>query len=229
MTDIKISLAIINRNDVAGARLVIPAIDRNLFFEIFAVDGNSSDGSVDFFNQQNIQTHIIKEGGRGGAMHYAANIAKGDFIIYLSSDGEEDVADLEKFIEKFQQGADMVIASRTMNGAHHKAKEKLGYYHRLLFLKLITALINIFFCGNLTDCWNGYRGFNLKKLRSVEIDAKDFLIEAQQSIRFLKKKFIISEFPTYEKQRVAGNSSNPIFRSGWLHLVMIFREKFFLS
>ncbi|MEQ9115914.1 MAG: glycosyltransferase family 2 protein, partial [Rickettsiales bacterium] len=218
----KVSLAIINKNDVIGARYVIPKIKRELFFEIFSVDGGSTDESIEFFKSENINTVVVNAGGRGGAMRHAAQICKGDYIVYLSTDGEEDANDLGKFIELFKNGADMVIASRTAKGAYHKAKSKITYYHRFLFLKFITKLINIFFKGNLTDCWNGYRGFNIKKLKSVDIDAKDFMIEAQQTIRFLKRKYKIFEFPTHEGNRIAGQSSNPIFKSGIGHLWMLF-------
>lgn len=224
--NLKVSLAIINKNDVEGARDVIPKINKELFIETFAVDGGSTDGSIEFFKSESINTIIVKHGGRGGAMRHAAQICKGDYIVYISTDGEEDANDLGNFIELFESGADMVIASRTAKGAYHKAQSKITYYHRLLFLKFITILINIFFNGNLTDCWNGYRGFNIKKLEFVNIDAKDFMIEAQQTIRFLKKKYKISEFPTHEGNRIGGQSSNPIFKSGFGHLWMLFDEKF---
>ena len=52
------------------------------------------------------------------------------------------------------------------------------------------------------------------------------MIEAQQTIRFLKKKYKIHEFSTHEGNRIAGQSSNPIIKSGILHLWMLFDEKF---
>jgi hypothetical protein len=52
------------------------------------------------------------------------------------------------------------------------------------------------------------------------------MVEAQQTIRFLKKGYRIVEFPTHEGARIAGQSSNPIFKSGWGHLAMLYDEKF---
>lgn len=226
MSEISVTLAIINKNDMVGAKNVIPIINRDLFNFIFVIDGGSEDGSQDYFKSENIVCHEVKNGGRGGAMRYAAKICETDYIVYLSTDGEENPDDLANFINLFKKGADMVIASRTMKGSFHKAQSKITYYHRLLFLKFITKLINIFFHGNLTDCWNGYRGFKIKNLRSTNIDAEDFMIEAQQTIRFLKRGYKISEFPTHEGDRIGGYSTNPILKSGIGHLWILYDEKY---
>ena len=219
-----VTLAILNRNDVAGCRVVIPQVDRTLFHEIFVVDGNSTDGSQEFFSGQNLTTYKNIPGGRGGAMRFAIEKASGTHMIFLSSDGEEDPKDLPKVIDCFAKGADMVIASRLAEGAYHKGQAHWYYMHRLLYLKLITLLINILFGAKLTDCWNGYRGFKLSAVRCVPTDAKDFMIEAQQTIRFLKAGYKVVEFPTREGERVAGKSSNPVLKSGFLHLIMIIQE-----
>lgn len=221
---IKVTLAILNRNDKLGAMQVIPQINTALFHEIFVIDGNSSDGSQEYFRSQGITVHTQAQGGRGGAMRTAIDKATGDYIIFLSTDGEEDPQDLPKFIEEFKRGADLVIASRMMKGGSFKSAHNKFYFHRRLYLRIITILINILFNAQLTDCWNGYRGFRLKDVRTIKTDAEDFLIEAQQTIRFSKLNKKIVEFPTVEGKRIAGKSGNPILKSGILHIVLIFSE-----
>ncbi|MCE3237232.1 MAG: glycosyl transferase family 2 [Gammaproteobacteria bacterium] len=226
---VKITLAILNRNDLAGSRSIIPRINRSLFHEIFVVDGDSTDGSKDYFVSQKLTTYIVASGGRGAAMRFATSKATGTHLVFLSSDGEENPDDLQNFITYFEQGADLVIASRLAKGGYHKGQAHWYYIHRLFYLKFITFLINRMFGAKLTDCWNGYRGFRLEALRSTPTDAEDFMLEAQQTIRFLKRGYCIIEFPTQEGVRVEGGSSNPIIKSGWLHLVMIFQERFLID
>lgn len=223
---IKVSLVIMNKNDLVGAREVIPKIDRSLFHEIFAVDGGSTDGSVEFFRAQGITTYVENKGGRGGAFRFATAQATGDYLVFLSTDGEEDPGDLKEFVRCFEAGADMVIASRLAPGAHHKAMEKIIWLHRMLYLKFYTWLLNLAFGMRLTDCWNGYRGFRRTALASIPTDAKNYLIEAQQTIRFRKAGMKIMEFPTHEGQRIGGQSGNPIFSTGFEHLILLYREKF---
>jgi glycosyltransferase involved in cell wall biosynthesis len=221
-----VSLAILNKNDAEGARVVVPKIDRSRLREIFVVDGNSTDGSIEFFESQDLKVHVESTGGRGGSFRWAAENATGDYLIFLSSDGEEDPNDIPKFIELLDEGADMVIASRMMSGSRHKADGHIKWIHRRLFLRFITFLINVLFKGNLTDCWNGYRAFRLAALRSIPLDANDFMLEAQQTIRFLKAGKMVREFPTREGDRIGGASTNPVLKSGFLHLMMILRERF---
>ncbi len=222
----KVTLVIMNKNDLEGARQVVPRIDRSLFDEIFICDGGSIDGSIRYFESQGLEVCVQREGGRGGAFRTAARRASGDYVVFLSTDGEEDPADLKHFVALFSKGADMVIASRLLPGAHHKARSRWCWIHRLIYLKFVTMLINILWGSRITDCWNGYRGFRLGALRQIETDAEDFLIEAQQTIRFLKAKMDIREFPTREGERIGAASGNPILKSGWGHLVLLFRERF---
>ena len=222
-----VTLVIMNKNDLEGARQVIPKIERSLFSEVFVMDGGSTDGSLEYFHEQGLTVNVLESGGRGGAFRYATEHARGEFVVFFSTDGEEDPADLKQFVRLFGEGADMVIASRTMPGAQHKAGEHWYWLHRLVFLRFITTLINLLFGTRLYDCWNGYRGFRVAALKNVKTDAKNFLIEAQQTIRFHKAGYCIREFPTHEGQRIGGASGNPIFASGWGHLVMIVQEKFF--
>lgn len=222
---VKTTLAILNWNDLAGAQTVVPRIDRSLFHEVFVVDGGSSDGSADYFKAQGLPVHAVTEGGRGGAMRHAVEIARGDFIVFLSTDGEEDPADLKQFIALFEQGADLVIASRLAPGGRHKAQERITWMHRMLYLQFYTSLVNLAFGSGLTDCWNGYRGFRLSALRAIPTDAQGHLIEAQQTMRFLKRGMKVIEFPTREGQRVGRPSGNPILRVGLQHLVLLVREK----
>ena len=223
------SLVILNRNDVAGAKVVLPQIDRSLFSEIFIVDGGSTDGSQALFEELNLKYYSLDQGGRGGAMRFAIEKAKGTHIIFFSTDGEEDPATLTKIIDQFEAGADMVIASRLAPGGKHKAQEKFYWIHRMLYLKFFTFLLNLSFKSSLHDCWNGYRGFKLETLKSIPTDAKDFMIEAQQTMRFLKANKKVVEVPTHEGQRIGGKSGNPIFKSGILHIFMLFKEKFIVK
>jgi len=122
------------------------------------------------------------------------------------------------------KGNDLVIGSRVINIKSHKSFYNRSFIHRLIFLKIITFFVNLFFKGSLTDSWNGYRGFKTKKLKKIKSLANDHLIELEQSIKFLKKKFKITEFPTVEKNRIGGVSKIPIFTTGFLMIILIIKE-----
>ncbi len=222
---IKVTLALLNHNDLEGLRTVLPRVERKIFCEVFAVDGGSTDGSLNFLRESDFPVYVQPSGGRGGAIRLAVEKAKGDYIVFLSSDGEEDPRDLPKFLECFGLGADMVIASRLKAQGSHKADQEPGYLPRKLYLQFFTKLVNIFFRGSVTDCWNGYRGFRISFFHDLRLDAEGFLLEAQQTIRFLKRGGTLLEFPTREGVRPGGRSGNPILKTGLLHLMMLVKER----
>ena len=217
------ALVILNRNDVSGLKFLYDKIPFKLLDECIVVDGQSKDGSIEFCKAQGLTFYIQEKLGRGSASRYAAQNVKSDNIIFFSSDGNEDPEDIPKFINMFNDGYDMVIASRNTDKSVYKEKGNL-IPHRFIALKLFTSLVNIIWNGNLTDVWNGYRGFNRKKLILLNTTADGFLIEAQQSIRALKKNYKMGEFSTNEMNRISGESQNPIFITGLRHIILLIKE-----
>lgn len=228
MTKNNTALVILNKNDSACLKLQLKEIDFSLFSHVFAIDGDSIDDSLKILKKFKIETYDGIPGGRGGAIKFAINNLKGNFssIIFLSSDGEENPKDLRLIKSKLDQGYDLVIASRMINKSSFKSSHNFFYIHRKIFLWFITSLINILFKGNIRDCWNGYRGINLKSARKLNLDQNDFLLEAQMTIQFLKHNFKIIEIPTVERKRFDGKSQNPAIASGWRHIILLINEYF---
>jgi len=221
------ALVVLNRNDADSLNLVLKETDFTKFDYVLGIDGDSTDDSIAVFKKHGIKCLRGIPGGRGGAIKYAINNLTYDFAIFMSSDGEEDPADLPTMIEELNSGADLVIASRIGSaGSGFKSDHNFLYIHRKIFLYFISKMIHLLFGGNVKDCWNGYRGLATKKARALNLDVSNFLLEAQMTIRFLKKGFVVREIPTIERPRYFGASQNPAFSSGWGHLVLLFKEFF---
>lgn len=225
MGQMKTSLVILTRNDVVGLREVYPKLPLDTVNEVFIVDGQSTDDTVAFCKEKGIRVIVQEKLGRGDATRVGTEAAKGDYIIFFSSDGNEDPGDIPVMIALLDNGCDMVIASRTMQGSLHK---DYGHFLKptLWTLKIFTWIVNVLFRAKLTDLWNGYRAFKRDKLIALKTDADKFLIEAQQTIRALKKKYRIGEFPTRELIRIHGKSQLPKFETGLGHIVLITKEFF---
>ena len=220
------ALVILNRNDASSLQLLLNEIKTSDFDCIIGVDGDSSDNSPEVFRKHAIPFLNKIPGGRGGAIKYAINNLDFDYIIFLSSDGEEDPSDLSKIKSCLLNGADLVIASRMTKGSGFKSDHNILFIHRKIFLFLITKMINLLFNGSVKDCWNGYRGLSIKKARLLHLSCDNFLLEAQMTIRFLKKKFKVAEIPTIERKRYFGASQNPVLISGWGHIILLIKEFF---
>jgi hypothetical protein len=221
-----VGLVILNKNDAESLNIVLNEIDFGLFDFILGIDGNSSDHSLNIFKKHKIDCIKDIPGGRGGAIKYAISNLIIDYLIFLSSDGEEDPKDLVKIKEALLGGASLVIASRMKSNSGFKSDHNIFYIHRKFFLWFISYSIKLLFGGNIKDCWNGYRGVERCKALDMNLNAQNFLLEAQMTIKFLKKDLHIVEIPTKERARYHGHSQNPALISGWGHILLLVREFF---
>lgn len=218
-----VTLVILTRNEIQGVREVFPKIPVKKVDEVLVIDGQSKDGTAEFFRQKKIPVIVQEKMGRGEAFRIALKKAKNDNVIFFSPDGNEDPSDIPKMAGYLEKGFDIVIASRFMKGA--KADDHLQLIpYRGWGNKFFTGLSNFFFGGKLADSINGFRGVNKKKVLALHLDAHGFAIEYQMSMRALKLNYKIKEFPTFEGDRIGGQSGAKTLDTGIYFVKMLFRE-----
>lgn len=225
---LKYSLIFLTLNEIDGLKAVFDKIPTNEFDEIFAVDGGSTDGTLDFYKKYSIRVIPQTSKGRGEAFRIAAKIAEGDIMVFFSPDGNEDAGDLTKFKKYFNEGYDMVIASRMMKGAYNEEDDKI-FKWRKWANNAFNLLANLLFrnAGSyITDSINGYRAITKKAFNKVQPDGKGYTIEYQMTIRAFKEGLKIAEFPTHEYPRAGGESYAKSIPTGIAFLKMLKHELF---
>lgn len=227
----KIALCILNKNEAECLKIMLPRLPKpgpeSGFDQIVAIDGNSTDGSPALLAQHGIPVVGQSALGRGQAFHTAFSNVDVDAYIFFSPDGNEDVKDLPQFRKHLEAGADVVIASRMMKGAFNE--EDIHWFRpRKWVNKAFNLLANLFFRRShrpyVSDSINGYRAITRAAARHLELDAPDYTIEYQMTIRALHAGLRIAEFPTYEGQRVAGDTGAPSFPTGVKFIKRFFYE-----
>ncbi|MBL7544826.1 MAG: glycosyltransferase family 2 protein [Bdellovibrionaceae bacterium] len=232
MSTNKIALILLTRNELPCLKVVFPTIPKPSpeagFDEIYAVDGGSTDGTVEFFKEHGVPVISQSKRGRGEAFLQAFETIKADAFVFFSPDGNEDIRDLPKFKERLNQGADVVIASRMMKGAWNE-EDHLTFKWRKWANNAFNIMANMFFRKTkpfITDSINGYRAISKKAADVLKLDAYDYTIEYQMTIRAFKNKLNIVEFPTHEGERVAGETGAPSFQTGIKFIKRFFTELF---
>jgi hypothetical protein len=125
-----------------------------------------------------------------------------------------------------EQGADLVIASRMMKGARNEEDGQLLRWRKWAN-KAFNLMANLAFRRSgpfITDSINGYRAITAGAARRLQLDASDYTIEYQMTIRALKAGMRIIEFPTIEGQRVAGETQAQSIPTGLRFLKAYGRE-----
>lgn len=228
LTTLKISLALLIKNEIFGLKNLFPRIPLTNIHEVFAVDANSDDGSIEFLKNRNVEVYTQKQKGRGEAFKLAFQVSQADAIIFFSPDGNEDPKDILKFRSLLEQGYDMVIATRMIKGAHNEEDDKL-----LKWRKWANNVFNLM--ANLTwnrgpfvsDSINGFRAITKDAWLKLHPDASGYSIEYQTTIRAFKKGLRIAEFPTFEDVPIDKNKKgSPSIKTGLVFLKTYFSELF---
>lgn len=219
----KATLIILNYNEIKGIKTLYGKLPLNEIDEVFVIDPGSTDGSLEFLKSKGLKVIIQDIKGRGEAFRIGIREVKNENVVFFSSDGNENPNDILKMIKFLEQGYDMVIASRFMKGARADDSD-IPFPMRGIGNKVFTMIANILWRGCLVDSINGFRAIKRSKFKQINPDAHGFGIEYQMSIRALKSKFKIKEFPTYEGDRIGGKSTAHTFATGWLFLRIILKE-----
>jgi glycosyltransferase involved in cell wall biosynthesis len=226
----KITLCLLTRNELPCLEIIFPTIpppgpDAG-FDRIVAIDGGSTDGTVDFFRERDVPVIGQSRRGRGDAFQQAFANEPADAWIFFSPDGNEDVNDLPRFRPLLESGADVVIASRMMKGAVNEEDAQL-LRPRKWANNAFNLAANMMFRGKgpfISDSINGYRAITRAAAETLQLDALDYTIEYQMTIRALKHRLNVVEFPTHEGQRVAGDTGAPSIPTGIRFIKRLFAE-----
>lgn len=224
----KFSLVILTLNEIDGLNGIFNKIPLEAVDEIFAVDGGSTDGTLDFFKKNHIKVLPQQSKGRGEAFRIAAQEAKGDVLIFFSPDGNEDPTDIPKFKSYFNKEYDLVIASRMMKGAHNEEDSRF-FKWRKWANNIFNVMANIAFRRKgpfVTDSINGFRAITKSAFQSLRLDGKGYTIEYQMTIKAFKKGLKITEFPTHESTRIGGESQAKSIPTGLKFLELFLKELF---
>ena len=223
-----VTLLILTLNEIEGLGHVFPKLPLHTVDEVLAVDGGSTDGTLEFFAAHGVRVLRQDVRGRGEAFRMAVREARHDRLIFFSPDGNEDPEDIPRLAEGLAAGHDMVIASRFMPGGRSEDDDKWGFLSRRWGNLGFTWLVNRFWPRRrpIHDTINGYRAITRAAFGRLAPDASGYAIEFQMSIRALQLDLDVLEIPTQERDRIGkGVSKLNAFPVGLQFLRLLLRER----
>jgi glycosyltransferase involved in cell wall biosynthesis len=158
---------------------------------VIVVDDGSTDKTSDVSRKYGalVLRHSINL-GKGAAMKTGAEAAfeKGaDAVIFMDSDGQHKAEDLPKFVEKLNEGYDIVFGSRN-----------LGYQVplvRFLGNKMASVLISLLFRIFVSDILCGFRGITKKAFQKLKLESQGYGIETEMVIESKRTNLKYCEVP----------------------------------
>jgi hypothetical protein len=190
--------------------------------EVILVDGNSHDDTIEAARAACPEIRVMTQSGRGKGDAFRTGFAAvtGNLVVMLDADGSADPAEIPRFVEALEAGADFAKGSRYLEGggsADITVLRKLGN-------SVLSGTANLLHGTHFTDLCYGYNAFWSRCLPFISLDVPGFEVETLINLRIAGAGMKITEVPSYEEERISGQSNLNTFRDGFRVLGTILGE-----
>jgi len=181
-------------------------------FNILVVDDNSPDGTAGLVEEmKNDKVKLLKRERKSGlgtayvaGFHYAIK-NNYDFVFEMDADFSHDPKYLKGFIDRLNEGYDLVIGSRYINGVsvlNWPIRRLILSYMASVYTRMVTGL-------KVMDTTAGFMCYRVTALRQINLDevkSNGYSFQIEMKFKFYKKGFKISEIPILFIDRLEGES-----------------------
>jgi glycosyltransferase involved in cell wall biosynthesis len=184
--------------------------------EILVADNGSTDGSPEIAARHGARVVRVDERGYGAALKAGISAAQGRFVIMGDADDSYDFSNLQPFVKKLRDGAELVVGNRFKGGIAPGAMPSL---HKYLGNPVLSGLGRLFFKAPVGDFHCGLRGFDRKAISALGLESPGMEFASEMVVKATLRQKAIAEVPT--TLYPDGRSRQPHLRSwrdGWRHL-----------
>jgi glycosyltransferase involved in cell wall biosynthesis len=231
---LKVTLLVPTLNEIDGMKVIMPLVRRDWCDQIIILDGGSTDGTIEYARDHGYFVYVQKRCGFRHAYTEVLPYIEGDVIVTFSPDGNSVPELIPALIDKMQQGYDMVIGSRYLDGAKSEDDDVVTAFGNWLF----TKTINVLHGGHYTDAMVIFRAYKTKLIYDLQLHKEEGYLAAEKlfhttiswepllSVRAAKRRLKVIEIPADEPPRVGGTRKLQVLRWGGAYYFQFLREKF---
>lgn len=184
--------------------------------EVVIADNGSTDGSQAIAESLGARVVPVRQRGYGSALFHGSMAAKGEWIIMGDSDDSYDFGKLDAFVQKLQQGFDLVMGNRFLGGI---APGAMPWKNRYIGNPVLTWVGRVLFKCPAKDFHCGLRGFRKDAFLRMDLRTTGMEFASEMVIKANFFGMRIAEVPTTLSKD--GRSRPPHlrpWRDGWRHL-----------
>ena len=217
----RVSVVVSAMNEEKNVGVVLDRLPRGLH-EVILVDGCSKDRTIEMAKRAYPGIRVLTQSGKGkgDALRTGFAAVTGNLVVMLDADGSANPAEIPRFVEALEAGADFAKGSRFLEGggsADITVVRRLGN-------ACLSSTANVLHGTRFTDLCYGYNAFWTRCLPFISLDSPGFEVETLINLRVAGAGMKITEVPSYEENRISGQSNLKTFRDGFRVLGTILGE-----
>jgi glycosyltransferase involved in cell wall biosynthesis len=213
----KLSIIIPAKNESKGLKEILPRL-RGSFptATILVINDGSNDNTTQVASS--FEATVINQPyskGNGAAIKAGARAASGDVLVFMDADGQHQPEDIQRLLDKLEEGYDMVVGARSMSGQAglHRATAN-GFYNRLA-----SWMVG----HKVADLTSGFRAVRADKFRQfLYLLPNGFSYPTTITMSFFRAGYSVAYIPIHAPKRI-GKSHIRLFKDGARFLLIIFK------
>lgn len=187
--------------------------------EVLVADNGSTDGSQVLAIAHGARVVQVTGRGYGRALAGGIAAARGRYVLMGDADGSYDFGELPRFLERLDDGADLVMGCRLPAGGGEIRPGAMPWKHRWIGNPVLSALGRLFFAVPVHDLHCGLRAFRREAIEGLGLRCPGMEYASEMVVRSSMAGLRLAEVPV--TLRPDGRSRPPHLRSwrdGWRHL-----------
>jgi len=203
-------------DELVGCKIDIPKVPQNEFDEVYAVDGGSTDGTVEYLADQGIPVYLQPKKGLNAAYVHAVEKSSCDAIVVFSPKGTIDPSSVLQFRPLLESGHELIVASRNIQNAKNEEDNKFLKPRKWAVLGLahLASLIWRREGYLVRDVLHGYKAFTVSAFKKIDPLDVGLSIDIEMVIGAYKLHIKRTEIPVIEMPRSFGSSHFKIIPTG---------------
>ncbi len=190
--------------------------------EVIVADDGSSDGTAEAAAGAGARVvRLPRNLGKGAAVRAGLRAVRGDIVLLIDADGQDDPAEAPRLLDALTPGVDMVIGSRFLGVFRDGAVTRLHHAGN----RFLTWAFNHLYGQGITDAQAGFRAFWRDAVDPDRMDSVRYEVEADINTLVALRGGRIVEVPVSRDRRRHGRSGFRSFHDGARILAWMVRRR----
>jgi glycosyltransferase involved in cell wall biosynthesis len=212
-----VSIILPAKNEAESLGTLLPVLRKNFpEEEIIVINDGSTDNTVEICeqNQVTVITHIYSM-GNGAAIKTGTRNATGDILMFMDADGQHNPEDINRLLEKINDGYDMAVGARQLN-THASLPRRIG---NTIYNKLASIMTGY----PIKDLTSGFRAARARHFRKfLYLLPNKFSYPTTSTMAFFRSGLPVAYVPIKAMIRAGeGKSHIRLFHDGFRFLIII--------